>query len=403
VAHRTFRLAISPEPAPEVRRVVDFDGRSTLDDVHLWLQTAFDFGADDHLYAFFLSNRYWDAETEYVDPRTDGRRADRAMLFRLGLRVDQRFAYVYDFGTEQRFSFTVQGIADSAEPLKDPVLVESIGDVPVREDSRSDSEGIGDWTDGEAPLDGTLAPLIPLAEAVFECSDRLQELGYEVEAPDQELAGAAKVLLRQLAAEALSLAAAAHDDLGLLFRLDDRFEDRELGLLLLDLPRELAAADEIEPAIAVARAVAFIDPDEVHGHLAEIYAHAGRREEALAQVAINLEQAARRYTAETKAGDVYRALAEHDAAEAYYRRSLAEATTPSEIAEARLKLTSLLADTGREAEASAFLREQSSKASAGFAGSAPQSGASGARLGRNDPCPCGSGKKYKKCHGGHGA
>ncbi|HUO07046.1 MAG TPA: SEC-C metal-binding domain-containing protein, partial [Phycisphaerae bacterium] len=24
----------------------------------------------------------------------------------------------------------------------------------------------------------------------------------------------------------------------------------------------------------------------------------------------------------------------------------------------------------------------------------------GARIGRNDPCPCGSGKKYKKCCGG---
>jgi preprotein translocase subunit SecA len=23
----------------------------------------------------------------------------------------------------------------------------------------------------------------------------------------------------------------------------------------------------------------------------------------------------------------------------------------------------------------------------------------GDRVGRNDPCPCGSGKKYKKCHG----
>jgi preprotein translocase subunit SecA len=23
----------------------------------------------------------------------------------------------------------------------------------------------------------------------------------------------------------------------------------------------------------------------------------------------------------------------------------------------------------------------------------------GARVGRNDPCPCGSGKKYKHCHG----
>ncbi|MBI4338988.1 MAG: SEC-C domain-containing protein [Chloroflexi bacterium] len=22
------------------------------------------------------------------------------------------------------------------------------------------------------------------------------------------------------------------------------------------------------------------------------------------------------------------------------------------------------------------------------------------KIGRNDPCPCGSGKKFKKCHGG---
>jgi preprotein translocase subunit SecA len=26
----------------------------------------------------------------------------------------------------------------------------------------------------------------------------------------------------------------------------------------------------------------------------------------------------------------------------------------------------------------------------------------GPRLGRNDPCPCGSGRKYKKCHGAAG-
>jgi uncharacterized protein YecA (UPF0149 family) len=25
-----------------------------------------------------------------------------------------------------------------------------------------------------------------------------------------------------------------------------------------------------------------------------------------------------------------------------------------------------------------------------------------AKAGRNDPCPCGSGKKYKKCHGAGG-
>jgi len=33
-------------------------------------------------------------------------------------------------------------------------------------------------------------------------------------------------------------------------------------------------------------------------------------------------------------------------------------------------------------------------------GSSPQQVVrGGAKVGRNDPCPCGSGKKYKKCHG----
>jgi preprotein translocase subunit SecA len=30
---------------------------------------------------------------------------------------------------------------------------------------------------------------------------------------------------------------------------------------------------------------------------------------------------------------------------------------------------------------------------------APRPVRAGAKVGRNDPCPCGSGKKYKKCHG----
>ncbi len=30
---------------------------------------------------------------------------------------------------------------------------------------------------------------------------------------------------------------------------------------------------------------------------------------------------------------------------------------------------------------------------------APADGAELPRVGRNDPCPCGSGKKYKACHG----
>ena len=29
----------------------------------------------------------------------------------------------------------------------------------------------------------------------------------------------------------------------------------------------------------------------------------------------------------------------------------------------------------------------------------PKQVIAGQKVGRNDPCPCGSGKKYKKCHG----
>ena len=32
----------------------------------------------------------------------------------------------------------------------------------------------------------------------------------------------------------------------------------------------------------------------------------------------------------------------------------------------------------------------------------PQTVVAGEKVGRNDPCPCGSGKKYKKCHGAPG-
>jgi preprotein translocase subunit SecA len=42
--------------------------------------------------------------------------------------------------------------------------------------------------------------------------------------------------------------------------------------------------------------------------------------------------------------------------------------------------------------------EAASRAGAGEA-SQPAQRRTGEKVGRNDPCPCGSGKKYKKCHG----
>jgi len=44
-------------------------------------------------------------------------------------------------------------------------------------------------------------------------------------------------------------------------------------------------------------------------------------------------------------------------------------------------------------------REMEALQFVGGEASAPKQAIAGAKVGRNDPCPCGSGKKYKKCHG----
>jgi len=64
----------------------------------------------------------------------------------------------------------------------------------------------------------------------------------------------------------------------------------------------------------------------------------------------------------------------------------------------------------RQAEAAAVDRQYKHAESSSFSGNAAGEGAApvakpetfvreGAKIGRNSPCPCGSGKKYKQCHG----
>ena len=48
---------------------------------------------------------------------------------------------------------------------------------------------------------------------------------------------------------------------------------------------------------------------------------------------------------------------------------------------------------------SAFARAERAEAKGG-SGEVQTVKREGKKVGRNDPCPCGSGKKYKKCHGG---
>jgi tetratricopeptide (TPR) repeat protein len=157
---------------------------------------------------------------------------------------------------------------------------------------------------------------------------------------------------------ALALAQPLAEDLRALFALDQRAANDGLLLRLLALPLELSSAGEVELALSVARAFLFAARPELSGDIAIILACAGRRAEALAQLDANLSAASNPYVAEAKAGDTYRALGELDAAEAYYRRALAIASNESDRGEAILRITSFLLDSGRIADAEAFVKAQ---------------------------------------------
>jgi tetratricopeptide (TPR) repeat protein len=356
------------------------DGRSSLADVHDQIVDLYGLDDSDHFYAFFTSGRYWDKQSAYFDPRVEGARADRALLFRLKLAPGRTCAYLLDFGTEQRFTVTVDAVSDAEQPLSAPRLVESVGDVATPpEPPAADA-------DTDPP---ELAELVVLAEAFLDTMDELDELASE---PADALDRSAPVL-RAGAAAALKLLSAVGGDSKLFYRLDDWLLERSLAAQLFDLPLELSHVAEYESALSLARALVFADREMMQGDLATILAKAGRREEALSQLEQNLASAEDAALVESKAGQTHRALGDLPAAEAYFRRALIEAKTATDRVQAHIRLASCLFDQGREAEANEVLKA---------ARALEQKGAPPADLpavGRNEPCPCGSGKKYKKCHG----
>ena len=384
MAHRSYRLSISPEDVPEVRRVIELDGRASLADVHDQIADLYGLDDSDHLYGFFLSGRFWDKQSAYLDPRSEGQRADRALLFRLKLKPGQICAYLLDFGKEHRYLITVVAVTDVEQPLEQPRLIEAVGeagdfDAAVAEASNADA-------DADPP---ELAELVVLAEAFLDTIDDLAELeGESADGPDRSAP-----ILRASADAAAKLLSAIGDDTKLFFRLDDWLLQRSLAVRLLDLPLALAQVSELERAIALARSLVFIDRELMQGDLAIVLARAGRREEALAQLSANLEQAEDAMLVEAKAGETHRALGDLPAAEAYFRRSLAEAKTSSDRLQALIRVASCLLDQGREAEANEVLKDARALETASVQKANPPV------VGRNEPCPCGSGKKYKKCHG----
>jgi hypothetical protein len=112
-----------------VWRRIDVRGDQTLHDLHRAIQRAFDWD-DDHLYAFFLSGKAWDSQSEYASPFGDGRSASRYRLEQLPLRPGQQFLYIFDFGDELRHLVKLEAITPGAvqADAQYPRITESHGE-----------------------------------------------------------------------------------------------------------------------------------------------------------------------------------------------------------------------------------------------------------------------------------
>ncbi len=126
-----YTFKVNLEESPGVWRKIEIKGSQTLHNLHKVIFKAYE-RYDEHLYAFFLSNKPWDSSSEYglPDPESSARNAKRARIESLGLSVKKRFLYLFDFGDEWWHSIELLGIKEQEPEDKYPRIVESKGEAP---------------------------------------------------------------------------------------------------------------------------------------------------------------------------------------------------------------------------------------------------------------------------------
>jgi len=378
-----YRLRICPERAPDVWRVFEFSARHTLLDVHDAIQDAFELD-NDHFFAFYRSGKHWDraSQISYED-------ADRVRLFQLGFVPGMRLSYVFDFGDELWHELEVLALSEAAVGPEEPLLVESVGAAPPQYDTE-------ELDDEELPSPD-VTDLLPVA------NELLRLLASE---PDPTT-DAGRESLRSAHRVASDLVIRLEADEERFWALEEACEGDLLGLLLV-LPLILADAGMVAEGDVLALALAFVEPAHFLADRAVLLAEAGQREAALAQVRENLDSMGDDVWVQTQAGKVYAILGDAGEAEALFRAALEHAPEHAERASAVEHLSALLRAQHRDPEAAALEAAEQARTQRWLAEHsvpevrvrAPDTVARlGPKVGRNDPCPCGSGKKYKKCCG----
>ena len=192
------------------------------------------------------------------------------------------------------------------------------------------------------------------------------------------------------------------------YRLFNSYLEDLLGWLT-SLAMNMAAEGLVDEATRLGLAWADIrEPEIFLGDRAVILAEAGREAEAREQLDRNLKLFARDLWVQIKAGDSYAALKDWPAAEERYRLAEAMAETEDDRSAILDRMIRLFRDAGKNAEADALEAEEQNRLDAQHRREQEERARwtpvvrQGPKVGRNDPCPCGSGKKYKKCCLGKG-
>lgn len=192
---------------------------------------------------------------------------------------------------------------------------------------------------------------------------------------------------------------------------DDPFQD-----FAHNVAYRLGAAGQFPLAAQVVDALVRVIPHaaaNLHGELATQLAEAERIEEAKARLRLALDDPSRDLLTEIFAGEVDQSAGDLAAAEARYRSALTASRKARDALyehDVLWHLIELLQDDEERADEVTKLQEERDRVHArsiapgrhATVASSSDLGGLGPKVGRNEPCPCGSGRKFKRCHGGAG-
>lgn len=404
-----YTVVVTPWGHPKVSRTLSLSGRHSLEQLHAAIIGAFGF-ADDHLHAFFLNGHAWDREFGYFS-RPDIGQKDTAgtKLDSLALVQNKSFLYLFDYGDEHRFGVRVTEIEAQSEGPKQPELLASEGVAPKQYEIGESEDELDDAAELEGA--GATAKATPLPEPDPAWRDLVTRLGaclpHEVE---NEVANETEPS-RPGSAEQLALATELLDRVGTDEAMLDRVGEWTGGIVdwLIDLASALSREDKPAEAWALSQRLhAFSFREVLEPSMARWAALSGERERALELIATSLRNHPEDAAVLLELGAAWEELGDAAQAERCYREGLRFAGTDLAFRkEAFGALLRLLKEQGRSIEARQAEHSEARWRDR-FLSTAALNGVqrtvqnSASKVGRNDPCPCGTGKKYKKCCGAAG-